>query len=369
LITPALFRAKLPVSKTILSGSLVQKSGKENNPMLKAQTKNLFGNLWKLSRAYWHNSTLAQKFLYVIGSLLLASMFVHSLVLGLTHGSLQGPVSFRKAITFAEAFGLACWSIGWLLAYLRLGRWAKGIIAALIGLCSLADVLIITLQVWRGVPSHFNTTTKFDSLLFILSGVAVMPITLVVAALLVLSFVRMKQAVSASLRLAIRSSLALMLVGMTAGLLMIANGSGNFLGFEMLGSAKHLAGYPLAVEPVTGGNLVAIHALGLHGMQVILLAAWLLTYTRRLSAGKQLGLTALIAVSYTVLTAMFGWQGLSGQPLSQFSPLMLGLVGLSGLALVAGFVWAGKTVFGEIWPGLSGRQALAEEADKIVQVV
>lgn len=335
--------------------------------MLKAKTKNLFSNIWKLSLAYWHSSTLAQKFLYVIGSLLLVSMCVHSLVLGLTGGSMQGPVSFRKAITFAEAFGLACWSIGWLLAYLRLGRWAKGIIAALVGLCSLADVVIITLQVWRGVPSHFNTATKFDSLLFILSGVAVMPVTLVVAALLVLSFVRLNKPVSAHLRLAIRSSLSLMLVGMAAGLLMIANGSGNFLGFELLGSAKHLAGYPLAVEPVTGGNLVAIHALGLHGMQVILLAAWLLGYTRRLSTRNQLRLTTLITVSYTLLTAMFGWQGLSGQPLSQFSPLMLGLVGLSGLALVAGFVLVGKTVFGEVWPSLNGSQILAEE--KVVQPV
>jgi hypothetical protein len=206
------------------------------------------------------------------------------------------------------------------------------IIAALVGTCSLADVLIITLQVWRGVPSHFNTATKFDTLLFILSGLAVMPITLVVATLLVLSLLSMNHTVPVSMKLAIRTSLALMLVGMAAGVLMIANGGGNFLGFDLLGSAKHLVGYPLAVEPVTGGNLVAIHALGLHGMQIILLAAWLLSYTRRLSTGKQLGLTTLIAVSYTILTAVFGWQG--GMPLSQLSSLMLGLAGLSGVALL-----------------------------------
>jgi hypothetical protein len=333
---------------------------------MKAKIKSLFNNSQKASLNYWHSSTLPQKFLYMIGSLLLLSMLFHSLVLGLSHGSLQGPVSFRKAITFGEAFGLACWSIGWLLPYLRLNRWTKGIISGLVGVCSFVDVFVITLQVWRGVPSHFNTTTKFDSLLFSLSGIAVTPILLSVAVLLVLSLFGMKKTVPANLRLALRSSLTLMLVGMAAGVLMIANGSGNFLGFDLLGSARHLVGYPLAQEPVTGGNLVAIHAMGLHGMQVILLAAWLLTYACNTNAKAQFGLTALITVSYTALTLVFGWQGLSGQPLSQLSPLMLLVIGLGGVSLIAGFGLIARIIFPQFWAGLSENPAL--EAEQVVQI-
>lgn len=101
---------------------------------------------------------------------------------GLFHGgvwwafgmpSLEGPVSWRKPITFGFSTGVLFLSLAWVLGLLpqtqRLVRQAWLFSALLI-----SEVTLIDIQQWRGVPSHFNDSTPLDAAIFTTMGVLIM---------------------------------------------------------------------------------------------------------------------------------------------------------------------------------------------------
>ena len=59
---------------------------------------------------------------YAVGATLIASGLFHLGVLLVTGGSWQGPVSWRKPITFGVSFGLTLITIAWVASYISLGR-------------------------------------------------------------------------------------------------------------------------------------------------------------------------------------------------------------------------------------------------------
>lgn len=105
------------------------------------------------------------------GVLLLVAGFVHVGVWGVYGGSLAGPVSWRKPILFCFASGVTCLLIAWV--YRRFRRvnaddWFAWFLATAI----VAEVGLIAMQQWRGVPSHFKDTTDFDA--WVLAGIKVL---------------------------------------------------------------------------------------------------------------------------------------------------------------------------------------------------
>lgn len=100
--------------------------------------------------------------LYWSGLLLVVSGIFHFGVWLHTGDSWEGAVSWRKPILFGFSTGLTLWSIGWIQSQMRSSRWERlfswGLSVALV-----LEVGLITLQQWRGQPSHFNHGTTFDS--------------------------------------------------------------------------------------------------------------------------------------------------------------------------------------------------------------
>ena len=103
-----------------------------------------------------------QRVAYVCGALLVASGLFHGVVYLVDGGSWEGPVSWRKPIVFGLSFGIALRD-GDLVARLPAdrGRWA-GASSASSPSASVGEVFLISMQKWRGVPSHFNEDTAFD---------------------------------------------------------------------------------------------------------------------------------------------------------------------------------------------------------------
>ncbi len=97
------------------------------------------------------------------GSLLVASGLFHLLALYLTGSDWSGPVSFRKPGLFGVSAGLTIWSIAWVLSQLRPHRNDRTFACIIAGSLFL-EVGLITMQFWRGVPSHFNRATVFDAM-------------------------------------------------------------------------------------------------------------------------------------------------------------------------------------------------------------
>ena len=108
----------------------------------------------------WHQ--LINNPVLLSGSLLVASGMFHLLLLYVTGSEWSGPVSFRKPGLFGVSAGLTIWSIAWVLSQLRPYRNDRTFACIMAGSLFL-EVALITMQFWRGVPSHFNRATAFDA--------------------------------------------------------------------------------------------------------------------------------------------------------------------------------------------------------------
>jgi hypothetical protein len=94
-----------------------------------------------------------QSFPYGAGVLLLASGLVHSVVFLVDGGGWDGPLSWRKPILFGFSFGSTVLSLGWVLSFLPRRRPLGWLLAGPLGVASVAEVVLITMQRW---PSFFT---------------------------------------------------------------------------------------------------------------------------------------------------------------------------------------------------------------------
>ena len=73
-------------------------------------------------RGYWKQSNGYQRFLYLVGAILVASGLFHIGVVIATDGSLDGPVSWRKPIVFGLSAGVTHFSLAWVMGFLPMHR-------------------------------------------------------------------------------------------------------------------------------------------------------------------------------------------------------------------------------------------------------
>jgi hypothetical protein len=268
---------------------------------------------------------------------------------------LTGQPAWLKPAKFAVSIAVYAFTLVWLLGYVRGHRRWVGLASWATTLALLLEMVVIVLQVLRGTTSHFNVATPLDTALWQAMAGAILVVWLmgaVVAVLLLLQ--RLPDPV---LAWGLRLGLAVALGGMAAGLLMTVPtpaqregaraGQGlPIAGAHSVGVADGGPGLPVVGWSTTGGDLrvghfVGIHAL--HALQVLPLAAWLLSRppaARRLGQGHRVALVWVAGLGYSGLLAVLLWQALRGQPLlAPDATTLLALAGLLGAtALAAGGV-------------------------------
>lgn len=142
------------------------------------------GTIRALARQVWlavRPTTAQQRFL--CGALMLASGTVHVGVAVVDWAPWWGAVSWRKPVVFGVSFGILAWSAVWLMRQLPVRRWGW-VPVAVLGGGSVVEVLLISMQPWRGEPSHFNYRTSFDATVWAVMGGAILLVTLALTALL-----------------------------------------------------------------------------------------------------------------------------------------------------------------------------------------
>ena len=257
--------------------------------------------------SYWREAAGYQRFLYVLAALLLASALLHTIVLLVTGGSLQGAVSWRKPIMFGEAFGVTLLSLGCIIGFLPISRIVGWVLSGMVGIASAGEVLLISMQQWRGVPSHFNLNTPFDAAVFGAMGILVFFVEIVIIVLAVWTWVSLDA--PRALGWSIRFGMLLLVSSQVLGNLIIANGSSTF------GAA---------------GAMKVPHALSFHGAQVLPCLAFLLLFaswdeTRRIRT------VVMAAIAYVALVAVSAAQAFRGR-----APL--------DLAVVPGLIMVGSSI-------------------------
>jgi hypothetical protein len=272
-------------------------------------------------RSFWNRGPRVERVGYVVGALLLTSGLIHMGILALSGGSWDGPLSLRKPAVFGLSFGLTLITIVWAVSFLPLRGRTRGILLGAFTAASIVETALVSLQAWRGVPSHFNVETTVDALVsrsLAAGGVAL------VAIIVVLTFAafRRNPTVPISARIAIQIGFVVLCVAMAIGGVMIARGM--MLVF---------AGEP-ARAYATGGALKPTHAVTMHAILVLPALAWLLSFADW-SERRRLRLMLIASAGYVVVAGVVAGANIASLELRQMPIVADTLVGLGALAFLS----------------------------------
>jgi len=274
--------------------------------------------LGRALRRIWVDGRRVERVAYVVGLVLFVSGLVHVGILLVTGWTWIGPVSLRKAATFGLSFGLTLPSVAWATSYLRLP--ARGLVLGVFIVTSVVETTLISMQAWRGVPSHFNFATPFDTAVSTALALGGGVIVLVGVVCTLAAFAG-AGGLAPSMALAVRTGLAVLLVAFATGAVMVARGV-----VEARGGQAQLA-YD------TAGSLKPLHAVAMHVVLVLPALAWLLAHSSWTEA-RRLRLVWVAVVADAVLTAVVGFEAFTGIP-PLTPPLVLGALSAAALVVLA----------------------------------
>ncbi|MFI9380014.1 hypothetical protein [Kutzneria sp. NPDC052558] len=198
---------------------------------------------------------------HLIAAVLFASGLAHLGVQAVLGGPWDGPVSWRKPADFGVAFGLTLWAVTWVSLYLKV----RPAVLAWFAAASVVEVVVISVQAWRGVPSHFNTATPLDATFaFSAAGGGAV---IIVATLFLLRAAFRRLDAPPGMQLALRVGFASLLLGLAVGAVMIA------IGTSTARTVSLDAAYTAAVV------LVPAHAAAMQGILALPILAWLTRFT------------------------------------------------------------------------------------------
>ncbi|MFI6865598.1 hypothetical protein [Nocardia sp. NPDC050406] len=287
----------------------------------------------------------------VMSALVMASLFG----MVVDDRMLLGESIWFKPFKFGLSFALYTATLAWLLSFPHRGSritWWMGTAFAVTGI---VDVGFIVTQASRGTFSHFNTETDAVNTIgqnVFMSGVIGLFVANVVIAV-VLSWQRITDRPTG---LAIRAGLFIAALGMAMAYLVGWTGrqqSTDAYGKPVELAAGHtvMPDQPLVRDgvgamPVThwstvGGDLRIPHFLGMHGIQLLIIAALALAWfaprvpwLRGERARAQV--IAVLSLAYTALMAVLLWQALRGQPITRPDAATLTAFGVLVAATAAG---------------------------------
>ncbi|GAB3839799.1 hypothetical protein [Hymenobacter jeollabukensis] len=213
-----------------------------------------------------------------------------------------------KPAKFSLSGLIYLWTLAWLLADVpAAGQRAARRIGRLVALSMVVEMACIVLQAARGTTSHFNIGSAFDGAVFQLMGIFIGINTVAIVWALGLVF-RQRPFGSAAWVWGIRLGLLVFLVGSVVGGVM----AGRLA--HTVGAADGGAGLPILGWSTRHGDLRAAHFLGLHALQALPLAGWLLGRRVAGRAAQTLGVAA-VALLYAGAVGWLFWHAMQGLPL------------------------------------------------------
>ncbi|MDA3627064.1 hypothetical protein OU415_16590 [Saccharopolyspora sp. WRP15-2] len=267
--------------------------------------------------------TWIERACYLLAAVLICSGLFHLGVLLVTGGSWSGPVSWRKPATFGLSFGLTLATVTWVLSFASgRSRDRAVLLAVFAGACA-AEVGMITVQAWRGMPSHFGVTGAGAGLLSAgaAGGGVALVATLATATVLVW---RPDPGIPPSMRLALRVGFASLMVALALGVYMLARGMVlSRVGGDVDGAFAFTAG----IKPG--------HAATMHGVLVLPFLAWMLSFAE-CPERSRLALVRLASSGYVLFAGIVVVEVLAGvRPLPvSAAPVVATVFALAGTALL-----------------------------------
>jgi hypothetical protein len=287
----------------------------------------------ELWRRAWSLSPLltASTVVMLLGTVLSAAGLV------LDPRQLLGEPLWLKPAKFYISLAIYDATVLYFLGFLSERRRFVRAVGAVLSACGGLEMVAITLQAARGVRSHFNVASAFDTLIFSSMGLAIM-VLWVTMMVLGVALLRAKVA-ERPLASALRVGLLVSVVGMGLGFFMtspraeqiaqLKEGHRSEAGSHTIGGKDGGPGLPLMGWSTTAGDMRPAHFLGLHAMQGLPLLAALVAWRRRSSEARRLATVRAVGVAWLGLTLACALQALRGLPIIHWDA-----VGVASLALV-----------------------------------
>ena len=185
------------------------------------------------------------------------------------------------------------------------------LVAIMVSSSMIVENSVISLQSLRGVRSHMNFTTVFNSTAFALMGVFIIVNTIGIAILFILWCFPRRHArpqVPPAITLGARLGLATFLAGSIEGTFMVRN-----LG-HTIGAKDGGPGLPFLNWSTAHGDLRVAHFFALHCLQAMILAGWALSHTTWRPSVQLTTLTTAF-ILYAASVWLLFHQAMAGHPL------------------------------------------------------
>ena len=300
----------------------------------------------------WQRAWQSSKQLSVLGVLSLLTAAACVALQLVDARQLAGASVWLKPFKFGVSIAIASFTVAWLIPTIRVPDQARRRLVAAFAWLTGLELVIITGQAARGVPSHFNNATWLDRALFFVMGAAITIVTVAMARLALYAW--RTQFENAALGSGVRLGIVIMVLGSCVAFIMPRPTSEQLesmrsgaptptIGSHTIGAASDgAAGMPLTRWSTAGGDLRVPHFIGLHALQLMPLAGFALGRRLRSRPLLALSLTRHVGFAYfgVVLTSLV--QALRGQPVLAPDALtwsmlasVLVVTALSALATVA----------------------------------
>lgn len=267
--------------------------------------------------------------------------------------TLTGEPIWLKPTKFAVSSVFYAGSLMWILAMIKDRPVGVKIISWVTAVAMIVELILISVQAFRGVRSHFNVSTVLDTAIFSIMGASILALWIV--SVLALIFLVRQSFENRPWGIVLKWALILTVIGSGLGGTMtspresqleVARAGGGMpeSGAHTIGAPDGGEGLPGVGWSTEGGDLRIGHFLGLHALQILpivgLAVLWL--FGNR-SERQQINLIHLAAIGYLGIIALLTWQAFRGEPLIYPSALTLTVTGaffailfaLTGLVLAS----------------------------------
>jgi hypothetical protein len=176
-------------------------------------------------------------------------------------GGWEGNVSWRKPILFGVSTGMTLCSLGWLVDHIRRNA-IDQLFEWVVSISLVIEVGLITLQQWRGVASHFNRSSTFDSQV----DLAMLVLICIAFIGILYFFVRCfgKMDIGADYAIATRLGMLLLVVSCVIGFAI------SSYGYQRVSAS-------LPPETIGKGGVTKFpHGVAIHALQILPAIVWLM---------------------------------------------------------------------------------------------
>jgi hypothetical protein len=219
--------------------------------------------------------------------------------------TLMGVNVWLKPLKFSISIAIYLITVGYLITKYPYSKRKKRIINHITAWSLLLEFVIIAYQASRGVQSHYNTSSPFDSILFLLMGFFV-GINVLLMILFIFDTIRLKLNTTKAIQWGILFGWLLVFFGSWVGGQMVSQLAHN------VGVADGGTGLPLVNWSTKGGDLRVAHFFALHSIQIIPLFALWVSKKWNFSSRNQIIVVTVFGVLFASCIGFLFYQAKQG---------------------------------------------------------